>query len=138
MIKKVLFTVSVIVNIILAIVFVITAAGAAAELKFEYVESDTIQPDSLRMYLDMENYGTAASLSHPIRGGAEIAPEYEDYYRLGEYTDLLFLKEMFKEAGNTETYEQCEADLGKIRDKMPEYTAIFDKMDTSVEAAVRE
>ena len=138
MIKKVLFTVSVIVNIILAIVFVITAAGAAAELKFEYVESDTIQPDSLRMYLDMENYGTAASLSHPIRGGAEIATDYEDYYRLGEYTDLLFLKEMFAEAGNTGTLEQCEADLGRLRDKMPEYAVIFDKMDTSVEAAVRE
>ena len=84
MTKKVVFILSIIINIILGIVLVCNLIGASENLKFEYVEEDTIRPDSLRMYLDMQNYGVAASLSHPIRGGAQIAAEDADYYRLGE------------------------------------------------------
>ena len=83
--KKTVFVISLAVNIILAFVLMFAVSGAIDELQFNFVEEDTTRPDSLRMYLDMENYGTAASLSHPIRGGAEVASEDEDYFRLGEY-----------------------------------------------------
>ena len=73
MTKKPVFFITVIVDVILAILFAITLIGAIENLKFEYSEQDTIRPDSLRSYLERENYGVAAQLSHPIRGGAEIA-----------------------------------------------------------------
>lgn len=136
--KKVILGISVAVNIILAAVFLVKAMQAADELKFNYVEIDTITPDSLRMYLERENYGVAAGLSHPIRGGAEIAEEDMDYYMLGEYADLLFLKEIFAEAGNTETVRNFEDRIGEIRAKMPDYGSLFDKIDYSAQNAIAE
>ena len=134
--KKTLFLISIAVNIILALVLVIVGTGAVGQLQFNYVEEDTIRPDSLRSYLDRENYGVAASLSHPIRGGAEVDPEDLDYYRLGEYADLLFLKEIFKEAGNDATVENFEQKLSKIREEMPEYGILFDKIEESAKNAL--
>lgn len=129
--KKTIFGISVIVNIILACVLFAVSWKAKDELHFTYVEKDTIRPDSLRSYLERENYGVAASLSHPIRGGAEIADEYMDYYMLGEYADLLFLKEIFTEAGNTKTVKEFEERLLEIRAKMPDYGSLFEKIELS-------
>ena len=136
--KNVIFIISVIVNIILAVLFLAAAAEAVRELKFSYVEEDTIRPDNIRSYLERENYGVAASLSHPIRGGAEVAAEDRDYYMLGEYADLLFLREIFAEAGNTETEHAFNERLDEIRSEMPDYGSLFDKIDLSAENAVRE
>ena len=136
--KKTVFVISLAVNIILAFVLMFAVSGAIDELQFNFVEEDTIRPDSLRMYLDMENYGVAATLSHPIRGGAEIADEYMDYYMLGEYADLLFLKEIFAEAGNTDMLTGCEKRLEEIRLAMPDYGSLFDKIDISAKNALPE
>ena len=95
-------------------------------------------PDTIRKNLERENYGVAASLSHPIRGGAEIAGGDLDYYMLGEYADLLFLKRIFAEAGNTATLQGCEERLAEIREAMPEYGSLFDKIDLSAENALPE
>ena len=48
MTKKVVFGISVAVNIILAIVLLALIPGAVSELHFEYVEQETIRPDSIR------------------------------------------------------------------------------------------
>lgn len=136
--KQTVFVISLAVNIILAFVLMFAVSGAIDELQFNFVEEDTIRPDSLRMYLDMENYGVAATLSHPIRGGAEIAEEYTDYYMLGEYADLLFLKEIFAEAGNTDMLTGCEKRLEEIRSAMPDYGSLFDKIDISAKNALPE
>ena len=133
-----IFAVSVIVNILLAVVLFVTAGRAGEELRFSYVEKDTIMPDTIRKNLERENYGVAASLSHPIRGGAEIAGGDLDYYMLGEYADLLFLKRIFAEAGNTATLQGCEERLAEIREAMPEYGSLFDKIDLSAENALPE
>ncbi len=82
--KKAVLFISIVVNVILGIAFLGLAAGAIEELKFNYVEKDTITPDSIRSYLEHENYGVAASLARSIRGGAEIDEDYTDYYMLGE------------------------------------------------------
>ena len=137
MIKKVILIVSIVINIILADAFLIITVNAVNELNFAYVEEETIRPDSLRKYLEWENYGTAACLARPVRAGAEIDEEYADYYRLGEYTDLLFLKELFDRAGNTDTVSKCENRIEEIREEMPEYATIFDKMDQSAKDAVK-
>lgn len=136
--KKAVFIISIVVNIILALVFIVAISGAGRELKFNYVEEDTITPDTLRMYLERENYGVAASLSHPIRGGADIAGEDMDYYMLGEYADLLFLNEVFKEAGNDATVKNCEERLDGIRAELPDYGNLFEKMELSEKNAIRK
>ena len=83
---NVLLGISVAVNIILAIVFLAVGGKAVDELKFSYVEVDTITPDTIRSNLERENYGVAACLSHPIRGGAKVADEDLDYYYVYQNT----------------------------------------------------
>ena len=136
--KEIIFGISVILNIILAIAFVVNLFGAIDELKFAYVEKDTMRPDSLRMYLEREEYGVVANLSHPIRGGFEPDEADLDYYLLGEYADLLFLKEIFAETGKTDTLQSCEARIAEIREQMPDYSPVFDKIDYSAEHAKPE
>ena len=136
MTKKVIFGISVAVNIILAIVLLALLPGAVSELHFEYVEQETIRPDSIRSYLDRENYGTVAALSRAIRGGATVAQEDEEYYRLGEYAELCFLHEVYAKAGNTDTAGQCEERISAIREELPGYTEVLEEIDKSVADAV--
>ena len=138
MIKKVVFGISILINLVLAYFLVGSIKEAKENLEFEYVEQDTIRPDSLRMYLERENYGTAAVLSHPIRGGAEIDDLDMDYYLLGEYADTLFLKEIFVRSGNADTVAACEKRLAEIREKMPNYSELLDKIEQSAKKTVRE
>lgn len=138
MTKKTILRISIIINIILAIVFVVSLPGAMGELVYEYVEQDTIRPDTIRKYLEWENYGTVAALSRPIRGGAEVADTDADYYKLGEYAELLFLKEVYERAGNADSAKACEDRISEIRKEMPEYGAVLDKIDLSVANAVKE
>ena len=138
MTKKTILSISIIVNIILATVFAVSLPGAMGELVYEYVEQDTIRPDTIRKYLEWENYGTVAALSRPIRGGAEVADTDADYYKLGEYAELLFLKEVYERAGNADSAEACEDRISEIRKEMPEYGAVLDKIDLSVANAVKE
>lgn len=127
-----------IINLILAILFFVAASSAVDELTFAYVEKDTIRPDSLRSYLERENYGVVANLSHPIRGGYEPAEEDLDYFLLGEYADMLFLKEIYAETGKTQTAQDCENRAAQIRAQIPEYAPIFDKIDLSAENSIPE
>ena len=138
MTKKTILSISIIVNIILATVFAVSLPGAMGELVYEYVEQDTIRPDTIRKYLEWENYGTVAALSRPIRGGAEVADTDADYYKLGEYAELLFLKEVYERAGNADSAKACEDRISEIRKEMPEYGAVLDKIDLSVANAVKE
>ena len=138
MTKKTILSISIIINIILATVFVVSLPGAMGELVYEYVEQDTIRPDTIRKYLEWENYGTVAALSRPIRGGAEVAATDADYYKLGEYAELLFLKEVYERAGNADSAKACEDRISEIRKEMPEYGAVLDKIDLSVANAVKE
>ena len=138
MTKKTILSISIIVNIILATVFAVSLPGAMGELVYEYVEQDTIRPDTIRKYLEWENYGTVAALSRPIRGGAEVSDTDADYYKLGEYAELLFLKEVYERAGNADSAEACEDRISEIRREMPEYGALLDKIDLSVANAVKE
>ena len=138
MTKKTILRISIIINIILATVFVVSLPGAMGALVFEYVEQDTIRPDTLRKNLERENYGTVAALSRPIRGGAEVADTDADYYKLGEYAELLFLKEVYERAGNADSAEACADRISEIRREMPEYGALLDKIDPSVANAVKE
>ena len=138
MIKKVIFIVTIIANIFLAVGFVIALSNAAEELKFEYVEEDTLLPDTLRLYLDKENYGTVAARSRQIRAGAAVSEADIDNFRLGEYAELSFLKEVFEKGGSPDSAKKCEERITSIREEMPGYGDVLDKIDLSVENAVRK
>ena len=138
MTKKMIFKISIVVNILLVIALVITLPGALDSLNFEYVDQETIRPDTIRSYLGRENYGTAASLSREIRGGAKIDQQYGDYYRLGEYAELLFLKEVYEKAGNIGSAKNAEDRINAIRSQMSEYNTVFYKIDQSAANAVRK
>ena len=138
MTKRMFLGISILINLVLAFFLIKGVIDARDELKFEYVEQETLRPDSLRMYLERENYGVAASLSHPIRGGAKVDELDEDYYLLGEYADTLFLKEIFVKSGDTATAAACDRRLAEIREKMPSYSELLDKIEQSVKKTVRE
>lgn len=138
MTKKVILGISIVINLVLAWFLIEGVRDARDELVFEYSEQETLRPDSLRMYLERENYGVAASLSHPIRGGAEVDDLDLDYYMLGEYADTLFLKKVFETAGNADTAAACERRLAEIREKMPAYSELLDKIEQSVKKTIRE
>ena len=138
MTKKVILVLSIVINLVLAWFLIEGVRDARDELVFEYSEQETLRPDSLRMYLERENYGVAASLSHPIRGGAEIDELDEDYYLLGEYADTLFLKAIFEKSGDTATATACDQRLAEIREKMPAYSELLDKIEQSVKKTIRE
>ena len=138
MTKKVILVLSIVINLVLAWFLIEGVRDARDELVFEYSEQETLRPDSLRMYLERENYGVAASLSHPIRGGAEVDDLDLDYYLLGEYADTLFLKKVFETAGNADTAAACERRLAEIREKMPAYSELLDKIEQSVKKTIRE
>ena len=131
MIKKVILILSLVMNLFLLIALVRVLPEAIEELHFSYVERDTILPATIRNYLDWENYGSAAGLSRPIRGGAKISEEDADYFKLGEYAELVFLTKVFAASQNTGTVEKCESRMTQIRGEMPVYDAIFDKIDQS-------
>ncbi len=138
MTKKVIFGISVAVNIILALVLVYLIPGTISELHFEYIEQETIRPDSVRKYLEWENYGTVAVLTRSIRGGATVASEDEDNYRVGEYAELRFLKEIYAEAGRTDALQTCEERMSVLRGELDGYGEVLDEIDKSVaDAAVR-
>ncbi|MBE5870684.1 MAG: hypothetical protein E7294_05445 [Lachnospiraceae bacterium] len=131
--KKVIFRISIVVNLFLAICFAGLCIKAVEALHFEYIEQETILPDTLRKYLERGNYGTVAALSQPIRGGAEVSEKDADYYKLGEYTDLLFLKEIFEKSENADTVQECENRLEKLKQELSEYQDHLDRMEKSVE-----
>ncbi len=136
--NKTVLGILIFINIGLAIIFVSLIPGMIENLNFEYVEGKTLQPENLRSYLEWEKYGVVASLGRVSRGGAQPSEEYVEYYRLGEYADRLFMKEVFAASGNDDTAKEFEDRNTEIRAEMPEYDVIFDKIDQSVESAVKE
>ena len=138
MIKKVIFGISVIVNILLGCVFFYLLPEAMSELGEEYMEQDTLRSDTIVDYLEWERYGTVAFLSRSIRAGAKIGENEEDYYRLGEYAELLFLREIYAGEGNTDREDACTDRAMQIREEMPDYAEIFDRIDRSAADAVVE
>ncbi len=136
MIKKIVFYLTIMINIFLGIALISCLFEAGEKLKFEYVEQDNIEPESIHDYISREYYGTAAKLSAGIRGGKTPKEEDEDYYRLGEYTDLLFQTEIMKKAGNEATAKKFEEQAAQIRADHPQYNQLFDKIDGSLAEAL--
>ncbi|MCR5702941.1 MAG: hypothetical protein K6G76_12475 [Lachnospiraceae bacterium] len=136
--KKVFYPISIVVNILLVIAIVVLLKNAGHKMKFEYVDTERISQESMRTSFEKGCYGQAVLASYPVRGGAEIAKEYEEYYRLGEYTELKFFKEVYAKEGNADMLTSCDKRLSELREEMPDYATLFDKIDQSTDKAIRE
>lgn len=135
--KSKIFGISAVINIILGICLITTIPEMLSELYEEYAEKDS--GSNYTGYLERENYGTMAHLvGRSNRVGAQVSEENKDYYRFGEYADLIFMKEVFEKAGNTDTAEAFEARISEIRREMPEQSDVLDKIDQSEKNALRE
>jgi hypothetical protein len=131
--KKIILFISIIINIFLAIVLVAALGAAYDKLKFTYVTEEKITADSLRNSIERQSYGNLASLSRLLRGGAKISKEDYEFYKLGEYADLQFMKAVYAKKGDTATYQAFDEKMSEIRKDMPEYESIFEKIDYSLE-----
>ena len=136
--KKMIFTILLVVDVILAVVLIINLAGVSEELSRTYYGKDASTASSLLMYLDRENYGTVAVLARSYRVGAEVDEADEDLYRLGEYGELSFLERINAGSGEDELVRDYEKRRAEIRDAIPGYKAVLDKMDLSIDKAIME
>lgn len=136
--KKTVLKIFVVLDVILAIVFVITLFQASEKLTWAFYESKSIMPNSMLNYMDWENYGDVGVMSRSGRVGNKINAEDQDLYLLGEYADLLFWEKIQKADGNHETAAEYDARQKEIRKMLAGYEVVFDKMDQSIASAVRE
>lgn len=136
--KRTIFSISIIVNIILCMFFLFLLMDSYKAIYYDYLTRDTIEQNALKNNIEQECYGITAYRSRSIRVGAEIPKEVQDYYVIGEYADLLFLKEIHKRTQNNDTANDFESRLHEIRNEMPEYKSIFDSIDKSVKKSVKE
>ena len=127
--------ISVVINILLVIILMGLIVSTVDKLRFSYIRESSIGTDVLISSLDMENYGVMARFSHPIRGGADIPSDDKDLYMIGEYADIIFLKNVYEKTGDTGTCDSMEKRAAEIRSELPDYAVIFDKIDQSIEKA---
>ena len=52
---------------------------------------------------------------------------------IGEYADIIFLKNVYEKTGDTGTCDSMEKRAAEIRSELPDYAVIFDKIDHSIE-----
>lgn len=133
-----IFYVIVALDIFLGIVFLAELLDASRELAWTYYEKPGIRPDTILSNLDQERYGDVAVLARSGRVGAEVKDEHRDLYLMGEYADLLFMERTFAAKGDEEAAKRCADRRAEIRSIISEYGAVLDKMDASIEDAVKE
>ena len=136
--KTIILWITLTIDFVLAIVFCGRLVSAANELHWAYYEKKGIEPSSVLMYLDHQSYGVVATLSRDGRVGAEVKEEDRGLYLTGEYADLLYLEKIYTACGETEQAERCAKRRGEIREEIPEYKGILDKMDLSIKTAAGE
>ena len=107
-------------------------------MTWAFYEKKEMKPDSLLSYMNWENYGDVAIMSRFGRVGEKVKEEDEDLYLLGEYADLLFWKKIQEADGNHEAALEYAARQSEIRKMLAGYEVVFEKMDQSIENAVRE
>lgn len=134
--KKMFLGISIFINIILIIILIVSLGSAYDKLRFTYVTEEGITSDSLRESLEDQMYGWVAFHARPVRGEKKVSKEDYDYYKLGEYADLQFMKAVYAKSGNNATYQAFDKNASAIRKDMPEYEVIFEKIDYSLEGDV--
>ena len=134
MIKKVIFGITILLNLILLIVLVLTIMKAVNEatLSFDEDALTEVTDSTVKKELEYGNFGYVGAKTRPWRYGAQGQDGSEDLYKLGEYTDRLFFREFYEAAGDGHSAESSDRRLEELRNELSEYESILDKMDESV------
>ena len=87
MIKKIIFGITILLNIILSVVLVFTIIRSENEITSNYDEDalTEVADSSVKTELERENFGYVGARTRPWRYGAQGQEGSEDYYKLGEY-----------------------------------------------------
>ena len=136
--KKIALVIIIVLDVLVAIFFFVQLINASRKLTFAYVERGDIRPSSILSYLDWESYGVAGVLARPGRVGESVKEEDQDLYLLGEYADLLYWEKIFAADGNEGSASKCVERRKEIRNLITEYGTLLDKMDQSVENAIKK
>ena len=140
MIKKIIFGITILLNIILSVVLVFTIIRSVNEITSNYDEDalTEVADSSVKTELERENFGYVGARTRPWRYGAQGQEGSEDYYKLGEYTDRLFFREFYEAAGDRHSVEESDKRLEELRTDLSGYENILDKMDESVKKAIKD
>lgn len=123
-------------DIILGIVFVSLLISTLSNIsKSEVVRNDGTREYILK-YIEREDYGTAGIESRKMRLGEKIDEPMQEFYKVGSYADLIFWEKIYAEGGSELTAEDCRKQYEEIRNTLPEYKNVFEKIDDTVEKAV--
>ena len=87
-------------------------------------------------YLEREDYGTAGRTSRQMRLGEKIDEPMQEFYKVGSYADLMFWERIYAESGSEDTAEDCRKQCDEIRNTLPEYDKVYDKIDGTLEKSV--
>ncbi|MBE5870698.1 MAG: hypothetical protein E7294_05515 [Lachnospiraceae bacterium] len=138
--KKVIFRISVLLNGILAVVLVISMAHAMKEIDRNKENHSLWRMANILMEDKVEEqaYGWLGAQTRPSRYGAKEYPNNRNYYRLGEYADLLFFREVYQAGGEKEQAADCGERINELKEELSGQSAVLDKIEQSVQKALKE
>ena len=123
-------------DIILGIVFVSLLISTLSNLsKSEVVQKDATR-DYILDYIEREDYGTAGIESRKMRLGEKIDEPMQEFYMVGSYADLMFWERIYAKSGSEAAAEDCRLRCEEIRNSLPEYGNVFEKIGDTLEKAV--
>ena len=103
-------------------------------------KSEVFQKDGTPEYIlssiEREDYGSAGIESRKMRLGIKIDEPMQEFYKVGSYADLMFWERIYAESGSEDTAEDCRKKYDEIRNTLPEYEKVYDKIDGTLEKSV--
>ena len=125
-----------IMDIVLGIAFVVLLLTTLSNIS----KSKFFRNEGTREYIlkeiEREDYGAAGIESRAMRRGANIDEPMQEFYMVGSYADLMFWERIYAESGSEAAAEECRLRCEEIRNSLPEYGNVFEKIDDRLETAV--
>ena len=125
-----------IIDIILGIVFISLLISTLSNLSKSQVIQNKGTSEYIIKYIEREDYGTAGIVSRAMRLGTEVDEPMQEFYMVGSYADLMFWEKIYAESGSDHTAEDCRKQYEEIKNTLPEYKKVFEKIDDTLEKAV--
>ena len=122
-------------DIILGIIFIGLLISTLSNISKSEVVRKKGTNDYILDSIERDDYGTAGIMSRKMRLGEEIDEPMQEFYMVGSYADLMFWEKIYAEGGNESTAEDCRRQCEEIRNTLPEYEKVFEKIDDTLKIA---
>ena len=122
-------------DIILGIAFVSLLVTTVSNLSKSEIFQKKGTSDYILKYIEREDYGAAAKMSGRSRLWEQIDEPLKEFYMVGSYADLMFWEKIYAESGRGSTAEDYRKQCEEIKNLLPEYENVFEKIDNTVEKA---